>query len=104
MLGWIGIGHFTRHDSRLLDDMQNLSSAVIHPDGKDLASAVFCIMFDHLKCQVITRCTNTPTIVVIVISTTAFFPAATVIATACCADDAAIRLIGTGWGGLRQDR
>ena len=35
---------------------------------------------------------------------TAFFPAATVIATACRADDAAIRLIGTGWGGLRQYR
>jgi hypothetical protein len=104
MLGWIGIGHFTRHDCRLLDDMQNLSGAVIHPDGKDLASAVFCIMFDHLECQVITRCTNTSTIVVIVISTTAFFPAATIIAITCRADDAAIRLIGTGWGGLRQDR
>jgi hypothetical protein len=101
MLGWIGIGHFTRHDSRLLDDMQDLSGAVIHPDGKDLAGAVFRIMFDHLECQVIAGRTSATAIVVIVIATTAFLPAATVIAAACGADDAAIRLIGTGRGGLR---
>ena len=97
----IGIGHFTWHDSRLLDDVQNLSGAVIHPDGKDLAGAVFRIMFDHLECQVIAGCTSTTAIVVIVISTTAFFAAATLIATACGADDATIRLIGTGRSGLR---
>ncbi|MBL1170833.1 MAG: hypothetical protein D8M55_00105 [Chloroflexi bacterium] len=101
MLRRCGIGQLTRHDRRLLDDMQDLPGAVIHPDGKDLAGTAFRVIFNHLKCQMIARCTSATAIVVIVIPTA--FLSASFTSSTCGANDASIRLKGTGWGSLCQD-
>jgi hypothetical protein len=101
MLRRRGIGQFTRHDCRLLDDMQDLPGAVIHPDGKHLAGTAFRIIFNDLECEMIAGCASATAIVVIVISTA--FLSTSFISSTCCANDASIRLKGTGWSRLCQD-
>ena len=82
--------------------MNDLPGAVIHPNGKDLASAGFLIKLNHLECQMITRRASTA----IVIVTSASIIPASVVSTSTTgrADDASIRLKGAGWGGLCLNR